>query len=80
MKEWIIAFNNAKTLETNDAPSAEIIEEYERVLSHLDRESLTESESHVWDEACRNLFELYALEDNDEKAQYYAHQAISTIH
>lgn len=71
MKEWIIAFNNAKTMETNGLPLAQIIAEYERVLRFLPAECLTESETHIWNEACRNLFEIFALEGNEEKAAYY---------
>ena len=71
MKEWMIAFNNAKTLETNGVASAQIIEEYERVMRFLASDHLSEAETRVWNEVCRNLFELYALEDNEGKANYY---------
>lgn len=71
MKEWIIAFNNAKTLETNGEASAVIIEEYERVIRFLKSDNMTEAETRVWNEACRNLYELYALENDMDKAAYY---------
>ena len=35
LKDWMIAFNNAKTMETNGEEGPELIEEYERVLSKL---------------------------------------------
>ena len=71
MKEWIIAFNNAKTLETNGEVSTIIIEEYERVIKFLKSDNMTEAETRIWNEACRNLYELYALENDTEKAAYY---------
>ena len=71
MKEWIIAFNNAKTLETNGEASAAVIEEYERVINFLKSDNMTEAETRIWNEACRNLYELYALENDMEKAAYY---------
>ena len=71
MKEWIIAFNNAKTLETNGEASAAIIEEYERVIKFLKSDNMTEAEIRIWNEACRNLYELYALGNDMGKATYY---------
>lgn len=77
MKEWIIAFNNAKTLETNGEASAAIIEEYERVIKFLKSDNMTEAETRIWNEACRNLYELYALENDTEKAAYYESQKMA---
>ncbi len=77
MKEWIIAFNNAKTLETNGEASEAIIEEYERVIKFLKSDNMTEAETRIWNEACRNLYELYALENDTEKAAYYQGQKMA---
>ncbi len=74
MKEWILAFNDAKVLETNGAPSAAIINAYEAVLKNLYFPHLTLPEIHVWNEACRNLVELYDLEGDTEKAEHYRQQ------
>ena len=77
MKEWIIAFNNAKTLETNGEASEAIIEEYDRVIKFLKSDNMTEAETRIWNEACRNLYELYALENDTEKAAYYQGQKMA---
>ena len=71
LKDWMIAFNNAKTMEANGEEGMELIEEYERVLEKLGEGPLTEAEENVRKEVCRNLYELYTLNGNEEKAQYY---------
>jgi Flp pilus assembly protein TadD len=71
LKDWMIAFNNAKTMESNGEEGPELIAEYERVLEKLGDGQLTEAEEHVRDEVCRNLNELYLLNGDEEKAQKY---------
>ena len=71
LKDWMIAFNNAKTMEANGEEGPELIEEYERVLSKLGDGPFTEAEEHVREEVLRNLEELYALSGNEEKAEEY---------
>ena len=71
LKDWMIAFNNAKTMESNGEQGMELIEEYERVLSKLGDGPFTEAEEHVREEVRRNLQELYALNGNEEKAEEY---------
>ena len=71
LKDWMIAFNNAKTMESNGEEGPELIAEYERVLEKLGDGQLTEAEQHVRDEVCRNLNELYLLNGDEEKAQKY---------
>ncbi len=71
LKDWMISFNNAKTMEANGDNGMELIEEYERVLSKLGEGPLTEAEQHVKDEVRRNLYELYMLNGNEEKAALY---------
>ena len=71
LKDWMIAFNNAKTMESNGEQGMELIEEYERVLSKLGEGPFTEAEEHVREEVRRNLQELYALNGNEEKAEEY---------
>ena len=72
LKDWMIAFNNAKTMETNGEEGLELIEEYERVLSKLGEGPFTEAEQHVREEVCRNLQELYSLNGDEEKAKTYS--------
>ena len=72
LKDWMIAFNNAKTMESNGEEGMELIEEYERVLSKLGEGPFTEAEQHVREEVCRNLQELYSLNGDDEKAKAYS--------
>ena len=71
LKDWMIAFNNAKTMEANGEEGPELIEEYERVLSKLGEGPLTEAEENVRKEVCRNLCELYALNGDEAKAEEY---------
>ena len=72
LKDWMIAFNNAKTMESNGEQGMELIEEYERVLSKLGDGPFTEAEEHVREEVRRNLYELYLLNGDDEKAKTYS--------
>ena len=67
----MIAFNNAKTMESNGEEGPELIAEYERVLSKLGEGPLTEAQENVRKEVCRNLFELYALNGVEAKAEEY---------
>ena len=75
LKDWMIAFNNAKTMESNGEEGLELIEEYERVLANLGEGPFTEAEEHVREEVLRNLEELYALSGNEEKAEEYRKMA-----
>ena len=69
LKDWMIAYNNAKTMEANGEEGMELIAEYERVLSKLGEGPFTEAEQHVREEVCRNLYELYVLNGNQEQAE-----------
>ena len=72
LRDWMIAFNNAKTMESNGEQGPELIEEYERVLSKLGEGPFTEAEEHVRKEVFRNLEELYSLNGDEEKAKEYS--------
>ena len=61
LRDWMIAFNNAKTMEANGEEGQELIAEYERVLSKLGDGPFTEAEEHVREEVFRNLEELRQL-------------------
>ena len=71
LRDWMIAFNNAKTMETNGEEGPELIEEYERVLSKLGEGPFTEAEEHVREEVRRNLYELYLLNGDEAKAEEF---------
>ena len=71
LRDWMISFNNAKTMESNGEQGMELIEEYERVLSKLGEGPFTEAEQHVREEVFRNLSELYALNGDEAKAEEY---------
>ena len=71
LRDWMISFNNAKTMESNGEQGMELIEEYERVLSKLGEGPFTEAEQHVREEVFRNLSELYALNSDEAKAEEY---------
>lgn len=71
LKDWMIAFNNAKTMESNGEEGPELIAEYERVLAKLGEGPFTEAEEHVREEVLRNLCELYALNGDEAKAEDY---------
>ena len=61
LKDWMIAFNTAKTMEANGEEGPELIAEYERVLEKLGEGPFTEAEEHVREEVFRNLDELKGL-------------------
>ena len=71
LRDWMIAFNNAKTMESNGEEGPELIAEYERVLEKLGEGPFTEAEKHVREEVYRNLEELYTLIGDEVKADYY---------
>lgn len=72
LRDWMISFNNAKTMEANGEEGPELIAEYERVLSKLGEGPLTEAQENVRKEVCRNLYELYMLNGEEEKAETYS--------
>ena len=72
LKDWMIAFNNAKTMETNGEEGTELIAEYERVLEKLGEGPFSEAEENVRKEVYRNLYELYTLNGNEEKAATFS--------
>ena len=71
LRDWMISFNNAKTMESNGEEGIELIEEYERVLEKLGEGPFTEAEKNVREEVCRNLYELYLINDDAAKAEEY---------
>ena len=71
LRDWMISFNNAKTMEANGEEGPDLIAEYERVLEKLGEGPLTEAEQHVREEVCRNLAELYALTGDEAKAEEF---------
>ena len=71
LRDWMIAFNNAKTMEANGEEGPELIAEYERVLSKLGEGPFTEAQENVRKEVYRNLYELYMLNGDEEQAQKY---------
>ena len=71
LKDWMIAFNNAKTMESNGEEGMELIEEYERVLEKLGEGPFTEAQENVRKEVYRNLYELYFLNGDEAKAEEY---------
>ena len=71
LRDGMISFNNAKTMEANGEEGPELIAEYERVLSKLGEGPLTEAQENVRKEACRNLAELYALSGDEAKAEEF---------
>lgn len=71
LRDWMIAFNNAKTMESNGEEGPELIAEYERVLEKLGEGPLTEAQENIRKEVCRNLSELYAINGDEAKADYY---------
>ena len=66
LKDWMIAFNNAKTMESNGEEGPELIAEYERVLEKLGEGPFTEAEEHVREEVLRNLEEFHALSGEEK--------------
>ena len=75
LRDWMISFNNAKTMEANGEQGIELITEYERVLEKLGEGPFTEAEKNVREEVCRNLYELYMLNGDETKAKEYQQQA-----
>ena len=71
LKDWMMSFNNAKTMEANGEEGPELIAEYERVLAKLGEGPLTEAQDNVRKEVYRNLYELYMLNGEEEKAEEY---------
>jgi hypothetical protein len=71
LKDWMIAFNNAKTMEADGEEGPELIEEYERVLAKLGEGPFTEAQENVRKEVCRNLYELYLINEDVAKAEEY---------
>ena len=71
LKDWMIAFNNAKMMEANGEEGPELIAEYERVLSKLGEGPFTEAQENVRKEVCRNLYELYLINEDVAKAEEY---------
>ena len=71
LKDWMIAFNDAKEMEANGEQGPELIAEYERVLSQLGEGPFTEAEENVRKEVYRNLYELYTLIGDEAKAEEY---------
>ena len=71
LRDWMISFNNAKTMESNGEQGMDLIAEYERVLSKLGEEPLTEAQENVRKEVYRNLYELYALNGDEAKSEEY---------
>ena len=75
LRDWMISFNNAKTMEANGEEGPELIAEYERVLSKLGEGPFTEAQDNVRKEVYRNLYELYMLNGEETKAKEYQQQA-----
>ena len=65
LRDWMIAFNNAKTMESNGEQGPELIAEYERVIEKLGEGPFTEAEEHVREEVFRNLEELKAQQEGE---------------
>ena len=61
LKDWMIAFNDAKEMEANGEQGPELIAAYERVIEKLGEGPFTEAEQHVREEVFRNLEELRAI-------------------
>jgi len=72
LKDWMIAFNDAKEMEANGEQGQELIAEYELVIEKLGKGPFTEAEEHVLEEVFRNLHELYSLNGDEEKAKTYS--------
>lgn len=72
LKEWMVAFNDAKELEANGEEGTELIKAYELVIEKMGEGPFTEAQENVRKEACRNLYELYMLHGDEEKAKSYS--------
>ena len=64
LKDWMIAFNDAKEMEANGEQGIELIKAYELVIEKLGEGPFTEAEEHVREEVFRNLDELHQLDGN----------------
>ena len=71
LKDWMIAFNNAKEMEANGEQGSALIAEYERVINKLGEGPFTEAQNHIRKEVYRNLYELAIMNDDGEKAKHY---------
>ena len=68
LKDWMIAFNDAKELEANGEQGPELIKAYELVIEKMGKGPFTEAEQHVREEVFRNLKELYLMNGDEAKA------------
>ena len=68
LKDWMIAFNDAKELEANGEQGMELIKAYELVIEKMGEGPFTETEQHVREEVFRNLKELYLMNGDEAKA------------
>lgn len=66
LKEWMMAFNDAKELEANGEEGMELIKAYELVIEKMGKGPFTEAEEHVREEVFRNLDELHLLNGDEE--------------
>ena len=64
LKDWMIAFNEAKEMEANGEQGIELIKAYELVIEKLGEGPFTEAEEHVREEVFRNMDELHQLDGN----------------
>ena len=62
LKEWMMAFNDAKEMEANGEEGPKLITAYQRVLDEMGEGPFTEAEQHVREEVMRNLDELKSLQ------------------
>jgi len=72
LKEWMMAFNDAKEMEADGKDGHELITAYQRVLDEMGEGPFTEAEEHVREEVLRNLEELYSFNGDEEKAKEYS--------
>ena len=75
LRDWMVAFNNAKEMEANGKQDAALIAEYERVISKLGEGPFTEAQNHIRKEVFRNLYELATMNSDEEKAKHYKEMA-----
>ena len=71
LKDWMVAFNNAKVMEANGEQGTALVAEYERVIDKLGEGPFTEPQQHIRKEVFRNLYELCVLQGDEEKANRY---------
>ena len=72
LKDWMIAFNDAKELEANGEQGMELIKAYELVIEKMGEGPFTEAEQHVREEVFRNLKELYLMNGDEAKAAIFS--------